>query len=206
MTKLAEGLSKPRARRKPEQISERIGRLEAKHRHVAGYYRLDLTVEDERVHSIAWTRDPARGSMADQPGAYCLRTNLVDWDAERLWRTYATLTDREAVFRCLESELGLRSIHHRVSRRTEGRLFIAVVACQLVQVVRRRLREHGLADDWTALRNRLASRCRVTATFRCADGRALHLRKATALEPHQRPVYDILGIQPDAGGFLRKVV
>ena len=54
--------------------------------------------------------------------------------------------------------------------------------------------------------NRLAPRCRVTATFRCADGRTLHLRKATALEPHQKPIYDALGIQPDAGGFVKKVI
>ena len=206
LTKLAEGLSKPRARRKPEQINERIGRLKAKHRRVAGYYKLDLTVEAGRVASVAFTRDPASGTMADLPGVYCLRTNLMDWDAERLWRTYVTLTDLEAVFRCLKSELGLRPIHHRVPRRTEGHLFIAVLAYQLVQIVRRRLRENGLNQSWSALRNCLAPRCRVTATFRCADGRTLHLRKATALEPHQKPIYDALGIQPDAGGFVKKVI
>ena len=206
LTKLAEGLSKPRARRKPEQVHERIGRLKAKHRRVAGYYKLDLTVEGDRVESVAFTREPAKGSMADLPGVYCLRTNLMDWDAERLWKTYVTLTDLEAVFRCLKSELGLRPIHHRVPRRTEGHLFIAVLAYQLVQIVRRRLRENGHTESWTALRNRLAPRCRVTATFRCADGRTLHLRKATALEPHQQPIYDILGIHPDAGGFVKKVI
>ena len=206
LTKLAEGLSKPRARRKPEQINERIGRLKARHRRVAGYYKLDLTVEGERVVSVAFARDPAKGTMADLPGVYCLRTNLMDWDAERLWRTYITLTDLEAVFRCLKSELGLRPIHHRAPRRTEGHLFIAVIAYQLVQIVRRRLRERGETASWSALRDRLAPRCRVTATFRCADGRALHLRKATALEPHQKPIYDALGIDPDAGGFVRKLI
>ena len=90
---------------------------------MAGYYKLDLSVEGERVASVAFTRDPATGSMADLPGVYCLRTNLMDWDAERLWKTYVTLTDIEAVFRCLKSELGLRPIHHRVPRRTEGHLF-----------------------------------------------------------------------------------
>jgi len=156
LAKFAEGLSKPRARRKPEQVNQRIGRLKAKHRRVAGHYRTDLTVEDGRVQSVAWTRSPAKGSMADLPGVYCLRTNLTDWDVERLWRTYVTLTDLEAVFRCLKSELGLRPIHHRAPRRTEGHLFITVVAYQLVQVARRRLRERGHADSWTALRNRLA--------------------------------------------------
>ena len=206
LTKLAEGLSKPRARRKPEQINQRIGRLKARHRRVAGYYKLELAVQGERVTAVTWTRDPAKGTMADLPGVYCLRTNLTDWDAERLWRTYITLTDLEAVFRCLKSELGLRPIHHRAPRRTEGHLFIGVIAYQLVQIVRRRLRECGETASWSALRDRLAPRCRVTATFRCADGRALHLRKATALEPHQKPIYEALGIDPDAGGFVRKLI
>jgi len=206
LARLAGSLSRPRARRKPEQVHERIGRLKAKHRRVARYYTLSVTVDHDRVEAVAFTRNPAPGSRADLPGVYCLRTNLMDWDAERLWKTYVTLTDLEAVFRCLKSELGLRPIHHRVPRRTEGHLFIAVVAYQLVQIVRTRLRERGHNESWTALRNRLASRCRVTATFRCADGRTLHLRKATAIEPHQKPIYHILGIDPEAGGFVKKVI
>ncbi|MBL0011865.1 MAG: hypothetical protein IPP22_14635 [Nitrosomonas sp.] len=36
-------------------------------------------------------------------GVYCLRTNMLDWDAGKLWRTYIMLTDLEAVFRSLEN-------------------------------------------------------------------------------------------------------
>ncbi len=57
-----------------------------------------------------------------------------------------------------------------------------------------------------AIARAFSPRCRVTATFRCADGRTLHLRKATAVEPHQKPIYDALAIQPDAGGFVKKVI
>ncbi len=45
LTTLAEGLSKPRARRKPEEVHERIGRLKAKHRRVARYYTLRVSVD-----------------------------------------------------------------------------------------------------------------------------------------------------------------
>ena len=50
--------------------------------------------------------------MLTHPGVYCLRTNQTDWDESTLWRTYFTLTDIEAVFRSLKSELGLRPIYH----------------------------------------------------------------------------------------------
>ena len=91
--------------------------------------------------------------MLTHPGVYCLRSNQTDWDEETLWRTYITLTDLEAVFRSLKSELGLRPIYHHKALRTEGHLFITklatagavfyVLAYQLVQVIRRRLRQHG---------------------------------------------------------------
>ena len=37
-----------------------------------------------------------------------------------------------------------------------------------------------------------------------ADGRTLRLRRATALQPHQQPTYDALGIHPDVGGFVKE--
>ena len=80
------------------------------------------------------------GSRATHPGVHGLRTNSVGWDAERLWRTCVTRTDLEAVFRSLGSELGLRPIHHRKPARSAGRLCLSVRACQLVPVVRQRLR------------------------------------------------------------------
>ena len=34
------------------------------------------------------------------PGVCCLRSSQTEWDEAILWRTYFTLTDLEAVFRC----------------------------------------------------------------------------------------------------------
>ncbi len=48
--------------------------------------------------------------MLTTPGVYCLRSTELDWTEERLWHTYLMLTELEAVFRTLKSELGLRPI------------------------------------------------------------------------------------------------
>ena len=53
---------------------------------------------------------------------YCLRTNIMDWEPEKLWRTYIMLTDLEAVFRSLKSELGMRPVYHQTTQRVEGHL------------------------------------------------------------------------------------
>ena len=104
--------------------------------------------------------------MATHPGVYCLRSRQTDWDEDTLWRTYTTLTDVEAVFRALKSELGLRPIYHHKPQRADGHLFITVIAYQLVQVIRTRLRAHGEHASWTTLRRILEGQQRVTATFR----------------------------------------
>ena len=122
--------------------------------------------------------------MATHPGVYCLRSSETDWDEDALWRTYTTLTDVEAVFRSLKSELGLRPVYyHHKPRRADGHLFITVIAYQLVQVIRTRLRAHGNAASWTILRRILDGQQRVTATFRRPDGRTLHVCTATQAEP-----------------------
>ena len=144
--------------------------------------------------------------MATHPGVYCLRSNQTDWDEESLWRTYTTLTDVEAVFRSLKSELGLRPIYHHKPVRSEGHLFLTVIAYQLVQVIRKRLKQRGEASSWTTLRRILEGQQRVTVTFRRKDGRTLHVRKATRAEPDQKAIYDALGVDPSPGGVRKMIV
>ena len=120
--------------------------------------------------------------------------------------TYTTLTDVEAVFRSLKSELGLRPIYHRKPARADGHLFITVIAYQLVQVIRTRLRARREHARWTTLRRVLEGQQRVTATFRRPDGRTLHMRTTTQAEPDQRAIYDALGVDPHPGGVRKTLV
>ena len=151
--------------------------------------------------------------MATHPGVYCLRSSETDWDEDALWRTYTTLTDVEAVFRALKSELGLRPIYHHKPRRADGHLFITVIAYQLVQVIRTRLQAHGEHASWTTLRRILEGQQRVTATFRRPDGRTLHVRSRHAraqpcapTQAEQRAIYHALGIDPQPGGVRKTTI
>jgi transposase len=93
------------------------------------------------------------------------------------------LTDLEAVFRSLKSELGLRPVYHHKEVRGDGHLFITVLAYQCVQLIRRQLKAKGLDQSWTGLCDTLSVQRRVTARFVQKDGRTLHVRKATQPEP-----------------------
>jgi hypothetical protein len=205
---LHEGLARPRTTKRIAKLWERIGRLKEKSHGVGQHY--SITVEPDaggvNAQAIRWERRPVDGTLVTHPGVYCLRTNELTWDSEQLWRTYVMLTDLEAVFRSLKSELGLRPVYHQTAERAEGHLFITVLAYQFVQIIRRRLQAHGITDRWSSLRAILAGQCRVTATFRRPDGRALHVRKATQPEPAQLAIIRALGSDPVPGGVHKMIV
>lgn len=208
LQRIHDGLSRPQTTKRIDRLWERIGRLKEKCHGVGQYYTIELVpdAKGDKAIAVRWQRMAQPNSRSSHPGVYCLRTNETHWDAERLWRTYIMLTDLEAVFRTLKSELGLRPIFHQKQERSAGHLFISVLAYQFVQIIRRHLREHGITDSWNSLRERMAGQCRITATFNRADGRTLHVRKATQPEPHQKPIYHALGIGSLPGGVRKMIV
>ena len=98
----------------------------------------------EQATAIKWEQRPVAGSKLTHPGVYCLRSNQTDWSPETMWRTYIMLTDLEAVFRSLKSELGLRPIFHQKEHRSKGHL--------------PRLGEHGLPPPFVVLTGDAACR------------------------------------------------
>ena len=208
LAELHEGLSRPRTHKKIEAIWKRIGRLKANSSGAGQHYHIEVIADQSgaQATAIKWQQRPVAGSKLTHPGVYCLRSNQTDWSPETMWRTYIMLTDLEAVFRSLKSELGLRPIFHQKPHRSNGHLFITVLAYQLVQVIRRQLRGKGEPSSWHTLRSILGGQQRVTCTFRCADGDTLHVRKATRAEPDQRAIYDALGVDPAPGGIKKIVV
>ena len=205
LTKLAEGLTKPRTQKTIAAIQQRIGRLKEKSRGIGQHYEIAVIPDDTGLNAtaITWQQTPLDGSKLTHPGVYCLRSNETAWDDTTLWRTYTMLTDLEAVFRGLKSDLGLRPMFHHTGGRTEGHLFITVLAYQLIQTIRRKLTAKGDHLSWSGLRAILAVQQRVTATFRQRDGHTLHVRKATVAEPDLRQIYDALQIDPAPGGIRK---
>ena len=92
--------------RRRELIYKRLGRPEERWSTAWPYLKeVELTDSD-----LVWSGDrkKLRSAWLHQ-GAYLLRTNLTDRDPQKLWQQYIQLTDVEAVFRTLKSELNLRT-------------------------------------------------------------------------------------------------
>lgn len=207
---LNDGLQRPRTEKRPDKLWERIGRLKEKQHGIGQHYQIVLQTDEsgEKAIGITWQKQIIPGTYVSLPGVYCLRSNQTDWTEEQLWRTYMMLTDLEAVFRSLKSDLGLRPIFHQKEERADSHLFITVVAYQFVQLIRYRLKETdiGFNSSWSTIRETLRAQCRVTASFRRADGKALHVRKATRAEPEQMAIYRALNANPAPGGISKTIV
>jgi transposase len=204
--KLAEGLDKPRTVKQYDKVMVRLGRLKQKYAKAAQYY--EITVEHDattgKATSVHWARKtPIKDTL---PGVYCLRTNQDQWDEATLWHTYTMLTDLEAVFRCLKSELGLRPVFHHTTDRVSAHLFISVLAYHLVHTIRFQLKACDINLSWEGLRRQLAGQDRVTVQLKRADGRTIHIRKTTRAEPRQQQVYDALGISDRPGKTEKTII
>lgn len=207
LQKIAAGLTKPRGEKRHDQLLERIGRLKQKSHGASQHYKLTLSTDQtgKTVTGLTWEKHLVPGTMATHPGVYCLRSNELSWDEEKLWGTYMMLTDLESVFRSLKSELGLRPVFHSKEDRSDGHLFITVLAYQCVQLLRTKLKTAGIHESWASLRQTLCVQRRVTASLRRSDGGMVHVRKSTVAEPALMEIYDALGVNALPGG-TRKLI
>ena len=205
LAKLAEGLHKKGTVKRYDKVHERLGRLRERYARAAQYYEVTVAHDEAsgKATAIRWQRTKPLAETL--PGVYCLRTNEDAWDEATLWRTYTMLTDLEAVFRSLKSELGLRPIYHRKTDRVSAHLFISVLAYHLVHTIRFQLKAAGIHLSWEGIRRALAGQDRLTVTLKRADGKTVHIRKATRAEPRQQAIYDALGIS-DLPGRTEKTV
>ena len=199
LTKLHEGLSKKRNVKRYDKVLERIGRLREKYSRAARYYEITVEHDDAsgNASAIHWKRSTS--TEQTYPGVYCLRTNQDTWNESTLWHTYTMLTDLEAVFRSLKSELGLRPIYHHKTHRVSGHLFISVLAYHLVHTIRHQLKACGITLSWEGVRRALRGQDRVTIELKRADGATVHVRKSSRAEPRQQHIYDALGISSRPG-------
>jgi transposase len=164
LDKLNAGLGKKGTVKNYVKILERIGRLREKNSRVAQDYRIEVLANDEKNNAIRidWLREPKSAEKDQHCGVYCLRTNIPDWSEEHLWTTYIMLTEIEATFRSLKTDLGLRPVFHHKEDRVTGHLFITLLAYHLVHTLRYQLKQQGIHLSWDSIRNIMSTQQRIT--------------------------------------------
>ena len=208
LDKLDSGLHKKSCIKKYDKVLLSLGRLKQKYSRAAKNYRITVKKDKKTGNATRIIRKKKQlpNSTDSYPGVYCLRTDQNSWDESTLWRTYTMLTDLEAVFRSLKSELGLRPVFHQKTERVSGHLFITLLAYHLIHTIRCQLKMNNIHSSWSNLRRQLKGQDRITVSMNCQNGETVHIRKSTRPEPRQQVIYDALGLTHYPGRAIKKVV
>jgi transposase len=190
--KLARLLRKLRAMRrscpKRDQLLMRVGAAKTDAGRAFGFVKINLPQAEQEVtrETFTFRLDKARLKEAElRDGHYLLRTNLVAEDPAVLWDRYVQLTQIEAAFKCLKSDLGIRPIHHQLEHRVEAHILIAFLAYCLTVTLRHRLRLHAPGLTPRAVLEKLAGIQMLDVSFPTTDGRRLIMPRYTEPDPEQ---------------------
>ncbi len=113
------------------KMERRLGKIQARHRSVNDLYEISLRDTAEGVR-LSWQMKEDRKSWREsREGAYLLRTNLKAETAEQLWSKYMQLTEAEASFRALKSELSIRPLFHQKEPRVKAHVMVAFLGYAL---------------------------------------------------------------------------
>lgn len=191
--KLARLLWKLRAMRRScpprDQLLLRIGAAKKEAGRAYGFVRIKLPKDGEAVTGRSFTfavdKDKLRKAEL-RDGHYLLRSNLAGEDPAVLWDRYVQLTQVEAAFKTMKSELGLRPIYHQVEQRVEAHILVAFLAYCLTVSLRQRLQ--ALAPGLTpqAVLEKLAGIQMLDVCFPTTDGRWLIMPRYTQPTPDQQ--------------------
>ena len=113
------------------KMERRLGRIQASHPQVNDLYEAALrdTPEGARLHGAI--KEDRQVWCELREGACMLRTNLQADTAEELWSRYVQLTEAEASFRALKSELSIRPLFHPQEPRVKAHVMVGFVGYAL---------------------------------------------------------------------------
>ncbi len=187
-----------------DKVIEKIGRLKERFKRISHLYKITINKDDDsgKATKVKWLRKKEKKVS----GVYCLRTYQQDLNEKEIWDIYTMLTDIEDAFRCMKSELGLRPNYHHIERRSDGHIFITLVAYHIMQTIRIKLREKGIYFCWETVRVRLSSHMRVSTTLKREDGRVVHIRKSSRAESNHKEIYDALDLPQQLGKTLKAII
>ena len=190
--KLARLLRKLRAMRrsapKRDQLLMRVGAAKTDVGRAFGFVKIDLPAADQQVtrETFTFRLDKTKLKEAElRDGHYLLRTNLVAEDPAVLWDRYMQLTQIEAAFKCLKSDLGIRPIYHQLEHRVDAHILVAFLAYCLTVTLKHRLQAHAPGLTPRAVLEKLAAIQMLDVSFPTTDGRRLVMPRYTEPNPEQ---------------------
>jgi transposase len=175
--------------RRYQVLNERIGRLKERYVQVYGFVEIRRERDDEDIKHFSFRlKRKALKKAYRLDGTYLLRTNLSEEDPSKLWEQYIQLTEVEAAFRTLKSEVGLRPVFHWVEPRVEAHVMLAFIGYAMWVCLKWKLKTLAGSLSPRQMIELFRRIQLVEVWFDTADGRRICLPRITMPEPEHQLV------------------
>ena len=176
------------------KIQRKIAHLEERHRLMWRFLK-HCSYQCETVQVCwEWHRPKWKAAVA-RDGAYLLRAHWPggEHDPAQLWQTYVQLTEAEAAFRTMKSEIKVRLLWHQLGRRIEAHIMVAFLGYAMhVYLKKLAARKAPSLTPWQVLQH-LRKIVMVDVEFDTTDGRSITLPRITIPEKEQAALLLQLG-------------
>ena len=188
LEEIKEALSKKRGTKKEDKVHQRIGRLKEKYKSVHYQYKIDTKAENGNIVEMSWTKIKDK---KENSGIYFARTSLKDTE-ENLFKIYNTLTEIEASFRVLKTDLSLRPVYHQKDDNVIAHINLGVLAYQIVNTIRYQLKQKDINYDWKNIVRKMNTQKVVTNSMKNKRGEKLIIRSCTVPKIETKKIYSAL--------------
>jgi hypothetical protein len=124
-----------------------------------------------------------------------LRTNINDWDGERLWRAYIQLTEAEAAFRIHKNDLSIRPIWHQKAERVQAHILVCFLAYVVWKTIGQMCQKAGLGDEPRRLFDEISRIKMIDVVLPSRSGTEIRRRCVTRPDKYQAILLDRLGLR-----------
>jgi transposase len=194
LRQIEQALKKKGGIKRYEKVVERIGRLKERYALIGQYYTINVTEHKGIAIKLTWRLEKAERCEERFSGSYFLRTSRTDLNEKELWSLYIMLTNVENAFRSLKHELELRPVYHQKENRSDGHLFITIMAYHLLNSIQHKLKANNIHMEWRRVREYLSNHTRITTAMTTKEGNRIYLRNSSTPEPFHRRIYSALRI------------
>ena len=181
-----------------DQLLLKLGAAKAEAGRAYGLVEVQVPKPEQPVNAetftFRWRKDKLRQALRRE-GRYLLRSNLPAEDPARLWQHYVQLTEIEAVFRALKSDLAIRPLYHQKDSRIEAHIFVSFLAYCLYITLGQRLRTLAPGLTPRTVLEKMSAIQMVDVWVPTTDGRLLILPRYTQPEKDHQMLLHQLHLQ-----------
>ncbi len=182
-------------KQKASMIERRVGRLLEANSRAGGLFKVEVKTWDDGRATLVWEKIESWREWASlSEGCYMLRTNINDWDGEKLWHAYIQLTEAEAAFRIQKSDLKIRPIWHQKTERVQAHILVCFLAYVIWKTIGQMCKKANLGDEPRRIFEEISRIKMVDVILPTKTGNEIRRRCIAQPDKHQAILLDRLGL------------